>query len=167
VRNATTNPNKAMLLNQLLNPKASAYSAMIAEATGAHRIELPMIERIMREVIFHSTLDWQTKAQFDAGAIEAYQEYKALDGFYNAEHNFTFYRFHLSKTDTKLTEAVIKLDRATAKGVPGRIAKGQADVEKLREKKVILSEKVELYERIMQQMSRLYAGEPLNQLESV
>lgn len=156
-----------MLLNQLLNPKPSAYSAMIAEATGAHRMKLPIIERIMRQVIFHSTLDWQTREQFDAGAIEAYEEYKASEGFYNAEHKFYFYRFHLSKTDEKLTEAVIKLDRATAKGAPDRIAKCQADVEKLREGKAGLSENTELYERIMLQMSRLYAGEPLNQFESV
>lgn len=151
-----------MLLNQLLNPKPTAYSAAIAKATGAHRMELPVIERIMRGVIFHSTLDWQTRAQFDAGAIEAYQEYKASHGFYDAERKFTFYRFHLLKTDEKLAEAVIKLDRAAAKGVPGRIAKCQADVEKLREKKLRLSEKVELFERIMQQMSRLYAGEPIS-----
>ena len=156
-----------MILNQLLNPKPTAYSDMIAEATEAHRMELPIIERIMRQVIFHSTLDWQTREQFDAGAIEAYEEYKASERFYNAEHKFFLYRFNLSKTDEKLTEAVIKLDRAAAKGTPDRIAKCQADVEKLRKKKANLSENAELYERIMLQMSRLYAGEPLNHLESV
>lgn len=29
------------------------------------------IEELMRNVIFHSTLDWQTKAQFRRGALEA------------------------------------------------------------------------------------------------
>jgi hypothetical protein len=107
-----------MILNQLLHPKPTAYSDMIAEATEAHRMELPIIERIMRQVIFHSTLDWQTREQFDAGAIEAYEEYKVSERFYNAEHKFFLYRFNLSKTDEKLTEAVIKLDRAAAKGAP-------------------------------------------------
>ena len=146
-----------MLLNQILNPKPTAYSAAIAEATGAHRMQLPIIERIMREVIFHSTLDWQTKEQFDTGAIEAYSEYKAAKGFYDAENKFCLYRFHLSKTDEKLTQAVTKLDRAAATGVSGRIAKCEAEVEKLREMKARLSEKTEFWEKVTGQMSRLCA----------
>lgn len=76
---------------------------------------------------------------------------------YDAEHKFCLYRFHLSKTDEKLTQAVIKLDRAAATGVSGRIAKCEAEVEKLREMKARLSEKTEFWEKVTGQMSRLCA----------
>ncbi len=150
-----------MLLNQILNPKPTAYSDAIAEATGAHRMELPIIERIMREVIFHSTLDWQSKEQFNAGAVEAYQEYKASQGFYDAENKFYLHKFHLAKTDEKLTAALLKLERVTIKGPPERIAKCRAEVEKLRSMKTRLTEKAEFYKKLTATMSRLYAGEPI------
>jgi hypothetical protein len=120
-------------------------------------MQLPIIERIMRETIFHSTLDWQTKEQFDAGALDAYKEYKAAKDFYDAENKFHIYRFHLSKTDEKLAAAVDKLGRAAAKGVSGRITKCQAEMEKLRDTRARLAEKTEFWEKIMTRMSRLLA----------
>ena len=47
------------------------YTKMIMAATGASEQDAHPIEEIMREDIFHSTLDWQTKEQFNAGAKEA------------------------------------------------------------------------------------------------
>jgi len=146
-----------MFLNQILNPKPTAYSAAIAEATGAHRMQLPIIERIMREVIFHSTLDWQTKDQFDTGALEAQKEYEAARGFYEAEQKSIFYRFHLVKTSDQLAEVIAQLDRATAKGKPERLSKCQAKEEKLQEMNIKLIEQTDLWERIMHRMSQLLA----------
>ena len=50
------------------------YSEIIAEATGiTDPVRLDEIEEIMRQDIFHSTLDWQTKEQLAAAAILAEQ----------------------------------------------------------------------------------------------
>jgi hypothetical protein len=44
--------------------------------TGCKSEEAPAIEEILRDVVFHSTLDWQTVKQFDAGVREAYRLYR-------------------------------------------------------------------------------------------
>lgn len=50
------------------------YDATISEATGVTDPEdLADIEDSMRHDIFHSTLDWQTKAQLMRGAREAWE----------------------------------------------------------------------------------------------
>ena len=47
------------------------YQKQIFEATKCKPEDAAEIEELMRDVIFHSTLDWQTKAQFNKGAREA------------------------------------------------------------------------------------------------
>lgn len=54
-------------------PRMSPYHRIIQSATGASDSDLPMIERIMREDIFHSTLDWQNAEQLKKAAIQARQ----------------------------------------------------------------------------------------------
>ena len=50
------------------------YAKTISEATGVTDPEdLADIEDSMRNDIFHSTLDWQTKAQLMRGAREAWE----------------------------------------------------------------------------------------------
>jgi hypothetical protein len=49
----------------------SAYEKDIIEVTGCSPGDAAMIEHIMREDIFHSTLDWQTAAQFNRAARKA------------------------------------------------------------------------------------------------
>jgi hypothetical protein len=44
---------------------------MIQEDTGCTAADAPMLEEIMRNDVFHSTLDWQTRAEFRKGAKEA------------------------------------------------------------------------------------------------
>jgi outer membrane receptor for ferrienterochelin and colicin len=49
------------------------YRQIIHEATGITRADdLEEIEDVMRQHIFHSTLDWQTREQLSAAAIEAW-----------------------------------------------------------------------------------------------
>jgi len=52
--------------------RRSLYQEGIVKATGCLPEDAEAIEELMRHEIFHSTLDWQTKEQFDAGAKEAY-----------------------------------------------------------------------------------------------
>jgi hypothetical protein len=50
------------------------YQALIQEATGVTDLEhIERIEETMRHVIFHSTLDWQTREQLQQAAREALQ----------------------------------------------------------------------------------------------
>ena len=49
----------------------SAYEDAIIEDTRCQRADAAMIEDIMRNEIFHGTLDWQTRAQFCQGARKA------------------------------------------------------------------------------------------------
>lgn len=50
------------------------YAAIITEATGiTDARDLADIEDSMRHDIFHSTLDWQTRAQLKRGAREAWE----------------------------------------------------------------------------------------------
>lgn len=52
----------------------SHYHAVITEGTGVTDVEdLRDIEDCMRHDIFHSTLDWQTRAQLRKGAREAWE----------------------------------------------------------------------------------------------
>lgn len=49
----------------------SPYLRLIIEATGVGMRDAGYVEGIMRDDIFHSTLDWQSRAQFVRGAREA------------------------------------------------------------------------------------------------
>ena len=55
----------------------SFYQDLITKATGVNAKDAGYVENIMREDIFHSTLDWQTRAQFVRGAREAVELLKA------------------------------------------------------------------------------------------
>lgn len=51
-----------------------SYAQTITEATGVtDPADVAEIEDSMRNDIFHSTLDWQTKAQLKRGAREAWE----------------------------------------------------------------------------------------------
>lgn len=54
------------------------YARSISKATGVTDPEvLRELEEIMRNEVFHSTLDWQTTSQFNKGAKEAKKIYDA------------------------------------------------------------------------------------------
>ena len=65
--------------------KPTGYRAMIQAATGAPEKLLPTLERIMRRDVFHSTLDWQSSAEFARGARQALALYRKDAAFYDAE----------------------------------------------------------------------------------
>lgn len=54
-----------------MKPLKNPLHILIQKATGAQRADLPMIENIMRDDIFHSTLDWQTSEQLSSAARQA------------------------------------------------------------------------------------------------
>lgn len=53
--------------------KLHGYAAAIAKATGCTDPDtLSEVEDMMRHIIFHSTLSWQSARQFNKGAREGY-----------------------------------------------------------------------------------------------
>jgi hypothetical protein len=54
----------------------SFYQSRIIEYSGCDTKDAPAVEDIMRHEVFHSTLDWQTTAQFMRGARQAYTIFK-------------------------------------------------------------------------------------------
>ena len=59
-----------------MNSRRSFYRSLIIAATGINEKEAGYVEEIMRDDIFHSTLDWQSRAQFVWGAKEAVEMLK-------------------------------------------------------------------------------------------
>lgn len=49
-----------------------SYADMIIQDTCCDPSDVVAIETIMRDFVFQSTLDWQSRAKFRAGAIEAF-----------------------------------------------------------------------------------------------
>lgn len=56
------------------------YAAEIVRITGCSESEAVVVEEIMRNYLFHSTLDWQTPERYRAGALEAYEVLKEMRG---------------------------------------------------------------------------------------
>ena len=55
------------------------YRNTISEAINVtDTAVLQEVENIMRDIIFHSTLDWQTMEQLQQGAKEAYEVYGCM-----------------------------------------------------------------------------------------
>ena len=54
-------------------PTVNSLRQLIQRATGAPASDLAMIENIMRDDIFHSTLDWQTSEQLSSAARQAFR----------------------------------------------------------------------------------------------
>lgn len=54
----------------------SSYQGLIIKATGVSERDAGFVEDIMRADIFHSTLDWQSRAQLERGAREAVEMLK-------------------------------------------------------------------------------------------
>ena len=60
-----------------MNARRSFYQGLIIEATGVSEKDAGFVEDIMRNDVFHSTLDWQTRAKFVRGARQAVKILKA------------------------------------------------------------------------------------------
>jgi hypothetical protein len=83
----------------------SSYQASIHAATGAPSRLLSIIEKIMREEVFHSTLDWQTHAQLDRGAKRAYTLYRADSAFYDASATLNACEYSVMRAEQELEAA--------------------------------------------------------------
>lgn len=73
---------------------------LIQSATGTAEADWALIENIMRDEIFHSTLDWQTEAQLKQAARQAARRLNAdreLYRFYRSTALATFEELRSTK----------------------------------------------------------------------
>ena len=80
----------------------SGYTEDIIEATGCSTVDAEMIEEIMRNEIFHSTLDWQTAAEFRRAARKAAKMLEADRGVYEEFRGGVLAAFWASPTGQRL-----------------------------------------------------------------
>ncbi len=112
------------------------YQALIYEATAAPIAILPILERIMREEIFHSTLDWQSRRQFVTAAKKAHRMYQKASLYYQSEDEW-----HKARWQWALAEGALNEAKTTVN--PHKIAKAQQHYD----------EKRALYDAAYQQLS--------------
>jgi hypothetical protein len=107
---------------QTENVHRSLYADLIAKATGAPAELLPILENIMRDEVFHSTLDWQSAAEFRVGARKAHRIYQANAAFYDADRR-------LRRASFRLMAATRELEEVRDQGAePAVIAKAELDL---------------------------------------
>lgn len=64
----------------------TGYISIIMEATGCSSAEADRIEELMRDDIFHSTLDWQTREELEEAARLAARVLRQVDRSSSADH---------------------------------------------------------------------------------
>lgn len=92
----------------------SAYADLIAAATGAADELLPILENIMREKVFHSTLDWQSANQFRKGARQALAIYEEAPDFFRAEIDYQRARFRMLQAEQAFSDLTSKTGNCEA-----------------------------------------------------
>ena len=113
------------------------YAQQIQEITDAPREILPILERIMRDEIFHSTLDWQTARQFAAAARKALKMYREAYFWYDADHALHAARWAATCANSALTKALesgdaLAIREAEAASIAATAAHDQAHQNLLR-----------------------------------
>ncbi|MGB6223044.1 hypothetical protein [Haloferula sp.] len=84
--------------------KASPYASLIAAATGAPERRLALLENLMRDEIFHSTLDWQSAEELAAGARRAHDLYRSTPAYYEGLLILQRSEFRLAQLEGRLRE---------------------------------------------------------------
>ena len=83
----------------------SPYAPLIAAATGAPQSRLALLEELMREEIFHSTLDWQSEEELAAGARKADELYQSAPGYFDGRQLLQLAEFRLAQLEARLENA--------------------------------------------------------------
>jgi hypothetical protein len=78
---------------------------LICEVTGISPKRAPTIEQLMREHIFHSTLDWQTAEELKDGACRAYELYKQASTYFDTASAWQAAVYKRMKAEMRLANA--------------------------------------------------------------
>jgi hypothetical protein len=85
--------------------KPSPYEALIREATSAPEDKLALLESLMREKVFHSTLDWQSASLLADGARRAFDLYRSAPTYFDGIEIHQRARFRLARLEDRLESA--------------------------------------------------------------
>jgi hypothetical protein len=107
--------------------RRSAYAELIAEATGAPEKDLPALEVIMRNEVFHSTLDWQSREEFMASACKAMKIFLSNRSLYEAELAFHQARFLYMQAEDAVASAEASNDPAAIRIAAEALAKAKSE----------------------------------------
>ena len=88
----------------LSRPRTGSYRRLIQEATGAPAEDLVRIENIMRDEIFHSTLDWQSRDQLADAARQAFARLKEDRELYDLDHACRVAMFYKMRAESASRE---------------------------------------------------------------
>lgn len=93
---------------QRQNP--SPYASLIAAATGAPECRLALLENLMRDEVFHSTLDWQSAEELTRGAREAHNTYRSAPAYYDGLEILHRAEYRLATIESRMRKAVMARD---------------------------------------------------------
>lgn len=85
---------------------------LIQDATCAPAKDLAQIENIMRDEIFHSTLDWQTQEQLSNAARQARSRLNEDRQLYDLDHACRMAMFHKMRAEAVLRKKDTPQNRA-------------------------------------------------------
>ena len=92
--------------------KLNPLHRLIQDATDAPAGDLVQIEKIMRDEIFHSTLDWQTRAQLADAARQAFARLNEDRELYDLDHACGLAMFQKMRAESVLREHDTPANRA-------------------------------------------------------
>ena len=92
-------------------PQYNPLSRLIQESTNACPKDLAQIENIMREEIFHSTLDWQDREQLAYAARQAFDRLNQDRELYDLNSACRTAMFQKMRADAALCEHVTLANR--------------------------------------------------------
>ncbi len=96
----------------LSRPRANWLHRLIQDATGAPAKDLAQIESVMREEIFHSTLDWQNREQLADAARQAFARLNEDRELYELDHSCRSAMFQKIRAESALRENQTPINRA-------------------------------------------------------
>lgn len=96
----------------LPRPRPDSLHRLIQGATHAPAKDLAQIENIMRDEIFHSTLDWQTREQLTDAARQSFARLNEDRALYDLDYDCRAAMFHKMRAESAVREHDTPANRA-------------------------------------------------------
>ena len=87
----------------------------VIAALGLDETEAAIVEDIMRNEVFHSTLDWQTYEELLGGAIRAHELFRRDEGFHRAALRYRQASYRLSVAEEHPGGVIVSPSLAAAR----------------------------------------------------
>ena len=138
----------------------SPYAVMIANATGAPGRDCVLIEEIMRTEVFHSTLDWQSPAEFAIGARKAWRILQSNRPYFALSQKQARLFFKEMQVRQQMRKAETALSRAKARGDTARSESARKQVEKATQRLNDLNRQLQILSGFLERLSGTATATP-------